>query len=339
MNISDLFNPYSYAMQLRRALYKKGTARSERVSVPVISIGNLSMGGTGKTPVTLALAKYCIETLHKKTAVVLRGYKRKSTGYLLVSDGQKILQNVSQSGDEAQIYAVELLQAIVICDEEKTDGARNAIALGAEVILLDDGFQHLSLQRDLNILLINSDEGIPAVFPFGKGREGYSAASDADIIIYTNSENKNIAAGTQGKPVVTARTVLKSVSLYPSNEITGSLPQFFSGKRILVLSGIANPGRFEKSVAEYSASTIPYPLKDHAEYDRAVLEKIISKAKAERCDAIAATTKDAVKILGLYQEMQKKDASAPPLMICHAEIEFISGREILFTKINDLFKS
>ena len=190
MNFTDLINPYSYAMKLRRLLYRKGILKSERVSVPVISIGNLSMGGTGKTPITLALARYCIETLNRKTAIVLRGYKRKSSGFLIVSNGKEILEDVTKSGDEAQLYAQELPEAIVICDEDRVRAARNAVKLGAEVILLDDGFQHLRLKRDLNILLINSDEGIPPVVPFGKGRETASALNNADFILVTNS-NEN----------------------------------------------------------------------------------------------------------------------------------------------------
>src|SRR4051812_40501951 len=98
----DLINPYAYTMQLRRFLYRKNILRSVRVSIPVISVGNLSTGGTGKTPVTLYLAKYCREILGKKTAVVLRGYKRKSSGFVLVSDGSSIIENVHRSGDEAQ---------------------------------------------------------------------------------------------------------------------------------------------------------------------------------------------------------------------------------------------
>lgn len=340
MNVIDLFNPYAYAMKLRRVLYRKGILKSVKVSAPVISIGNFSMGGTGKTPVTLHIALYCIETLHKKTAIVLRGYKRKTSGYLLVSNGKNILVNVDQSGDEAQLYAHELSEAIVICDEDRVRGAENAIALGAEVILLDDGFQHLHLKRDLNIVLINSEEGLPPILPFGKGREPDSAIGDADLIIQTNFEkNKHPSLRFEEKPVIQAATILSSVNLYSGDNEVDALPEVLNGENILALSGIAHPERFERSLASIAASIIPYRLPDHAEYDVAVLEKITSKAIVEKCNFIATTTKDAVKMLELFRVMQRKDPSLPPIAVVHSDIQFIYGEERLFDRINNLFKS
>ena len=337
MNVIDYFNPYAYAMKLRRLLYRKGIIKSVKVSVPVISIGNLSMGGTGKTPFTLYIARYCIETLEKKTAIILRGYKRKSTGYLLVSDGKNILESVDESGDEAQLYAHELSEAIVICDEDRVRGAQKAIALGAEVILLDDGFQHLRLKRDLNILLINSDEGIPAVLPIGKGREPDTATRDADIIIQTNFEkNKYSPLQCEEKSVLQAQTILSSIHLYSGDDEIDALPEILIGEKVIALSGIANPERFERSLALIASSVISYRLPDHAEYDRTMLEKIISKAKAEKCGFIATTTKDAVKMLAPYRVMQKNDPSLPPLAIVQSEVQFIHGEEILLSRIKNL---
>jgi len=331
MNISDLVNPYSYIMQLRRLLYKKGIIKSESVSIPVISIGNLSMGGTGKTPITLYLAKYCITPLGKKTAIVLRGYKRNSSGYLLVSNAEHILENVERSGDEAQLYAQGLPGAIVICDEDRVRGAKKAVALGAEIILLDDGFQHLRLKRDLNILLINSDEGIPSVLPFGKGREPASAIGDADIIIGTGSEEMQRGICT--------RSIIGLIGLYKSDgSYTESSVEIFQGKKILALSGIAHPERFLKSFGPNTQSLVSYSLQDHVDYNLELLGKIIVKAKSENCEMIATTTKDAVKMLNLYRAMQQKDASIPPLAIVHSEIKFTAGKELLFSKIDDLFK-
>ncbi len=326
-------------MKLRRILYRIGVLKSEKIIVPIISIGNLSMGGTGKTPVTLHIADHCIETLKKRTAIVLRGYKRKSLGYLLVSDGTRIIEDVLRSGDEAQLYAKELPDAIVICDEDRVRGARMAVALGAEVILLDDGFQHQRLKRDLNILLINSEEGIPPTLPFGKGRENSSAIKDADIIIQTNFDEKiHPALEFSQKPVVFSRTVLSSVNLYSGDEEIDALPEILNGEKILVLSGIAHPERFERSLAEFATLIISYRLDDHSEYDLVTLEKVAAKAKLEKCTMIATTTKDAVKMLENYIALQQKDNSLPPIAVIHSSIEFIGGDKLLFSKINNLFK-
>ncbi len=340
MNLTDLLNPYAYAMRLRRTLYRRGILKSEHVSVPVISIGNLSMGGTGKTPMTLSIARYCSECLNKKPAIILRGYKRRSTGYLLVSDSNTILETVQRSGDEAQLYARALPRSIVVCDEDRIRGANNAIALGAEVILLDDGYQHLRLKRDLNILLINSDEGVPPLFPFSKGRESASAIDEADIIIQTNySENAPHFFHTDNKRLLLTRTLFSRVNLYSEDEEIDALPEILNGARILVLSGIANPERFERPFAEITSTAIPYRLHDHAEYDTAILKKIVAKAKKEKCEFIATTTKDAAKMLYSYIIMQQQDASLPNLAVVHMEIEFIQGEEILKSRISDLFRT
>lgn len=340
MYLIDLLNPFAYAMKLRRWLYRKGKIKSVKVSVPVISIGNLSMGGTGKTPLTLYVGRYCIETLQKKTAIVLRGYKRKTSGYLLVSDGKNIIENVDKSGDEAQLYTREIPEAIVICDEDRVRGAQNAILLGAEIIILDDGYQHLRLKRDLNILLINSEEGIPAVLPLGSGRESFSAAADADVLIQTNfEEHKHTPLKFEEKLVAQIQTILSRVNLYSGDDEVDALPEILSGEKVLAFSGIAHPERFERSLATVAASVIPYRLRDHAEYDIEVLEKIASKATAEKCNFIATTTKDAVKMLDSYRAMQRKDPSLLPLAVVYSDLQFIRGEEILLRRIKDLIRT
>jgi tetraacyldisaccharide 4'-kinase len=338
MNFTDLINPYSYAMKLRRLLYQKGILKSERISVPVISIGNLSMGGTGKTPVTLALARYCIEALNKKTAIVLRGYKRKSSGFLIVSNGKEILEDVTKSGDEGQLYAQELPEAIVICDEDRVRGARNAVKLGAEVILLDDGFQHLRLKRDLNILLISALEGIPPVVPFGKGRETASAMNNADFILVTNSyENSTKSWG--GSTVYT-KMIFSHIDIYSPSGRSSEGMQVLAGKQVLALSGIGHPENFERSLVKFVGTLIPYRLHDHAKYDTLTIEKILLRSKETECDYIVTTTKDAVKLLETYKGiLSKLGDSFLNLGVIHAEIEFLNGKEILFNKIDDLFKT
>jgi tetraacyldisaccharide 4'-kinase len=296
------------------------------------------MGGTGKTPITLSLAKYCSETLAKRTAIILRGYKRKSKGYLLVSNGYQILESVEGSGDEAQLYAQELQGTIVICDEDRVRGAESAMQLGAEIILLDDGFQHIRLQRDLNILLINAEVDIPAVLPFGKGRESNSAIEDADIVILTNYNN-NRNSFTTDKPVVHTQTALTKITVYFDKKEFDISPETFSKKRILALSGIAHPEIFERSLSLVSSTVTSCRREDHAEYNPAVLEKVIIMAKKNECEYIATTTKDAVKLLSLYKTLQQKDISLPPLAVIHSSVKFMHGEEILFNKINNLFKN
>src|ERR1051325_2696603 len=116
-SIFDYLNPYAYVMRLRRHMYERGTFKSYHPGIPVISIGNLAVGGTGKSPMVLKVAKYIGER-GKRVAIVSRGYGRKSKGFVLVRDGSQILAKVQQSGDEAQMLAQELTGAIVIVDED-----------------------------------------------------------------------------------------------------------------------------------------------------------------------------------------------------------------------------
>src|ERR1035437_9285714 len=141
--IFDYLNPYAYAMRLRRRLYERGMLRSSHPGVPVISVGNLSLGGTGKSPMVLAIAHYIMSQRGKRVAIVSRGYKRRSKGFVLVSDARRVLAKVEDSGDEAQMFAQMLPGAIVIVCEGRARGAEQATRLGADAIVLDDGFQHL----------------------------------------------------------------------------------------------------------------------------------------------------------------------------------------------------
>ena len=338
MNFFDLLNPYAYVMSIRRSLYERGILKSFRVGIPVISVGNLSMGGTGKTPLVLAIANYCVNTLGKKTAIVLRGYRRKSKGYLLVSDGKVIRESTEHSGDEAMLYAIEEQKLIVICDEDRVHGAMKAETLGAEVILLDDGFQHMRLKRDFNILIINSREGAPTVLPFGKGRETGSAMRDSDIIVMTNYTGFGALPGIT-KPLILTQTSITNIDLYTTDKPTKQSPEILRSERILVVSGIANPERFEKSVASFTKSAIPCRFPDHMDYDLTTVLKVVALASEEKCTMIVTTTKDAVKLLPMYNDLRSKDNSLPPLAVINSDIVFIKGEEVFFERINSVFKS
>lgn len=290
MTIVDILNPYAWVMTLRRILYHKGSLPSSKVSVPVISIGNITTGGSGKSPITHQIAEYLRDSLGKKPAIVMRGYKRKSKGFLLVSDGRQILANVIESGDEAQSFARELGGVIVVCDENRSSGAKKAIAQGADVILLDDGYQHMALKRDLNILLIDkhSDQH---VIPFGKNREDLTSSVDAGIIIRTD-ENEITIPHKKDALIVRAKLTASYIT-FP--DLSKRSPDYLKGKRVLALSSIANPERFHNLISSFDADIIPYALEDHAEYTTTIIADVLKHAKSDDCDVIITTAKDIVK--------------------------------------------
>ncbi|MEI8133888.1 MAG: tetraacyldisaccharide 4'-kinase [bacterium] len=337
MNFADYFNPYAYAIQLRRMLYRQNALSSTRIGIPVISIGNLTVGGTGKTPLTLLIANHCNKVLNKEVGVVLRGYKRKTSGLLVVSDGRRILEDVNASGDEAQLYTQELPNSIVVCDEDRIRGAKKAQELGAEIILLDDGFQHQRLKRDLNIVVIDASKPIPNVLPFGKGRESQSALRDADIVVLTNKTDASPQLIDFQKTTIAANQQIDSIQVYSGGTTIELLPTELKEKKVLILSGIGNPLHFEKSVQYYSPESVPYRLVDHVHYDFALLEKIYEFANANHCELILTTTKDAVKLLVLVK-INTSTKKLLPIGVVHSSIHLADPEGQLFSRIKTLFR-
>jgi tetraacyldisaccharide 4'-kinase len=299
--MAEYKNPYGLAMQMRRALYRSGVIKATKVSVPVISVGNLTVGGTGKTPITKLVVQFFRDQCNKQVAIVMRGYKRSTKGLLVVSDGVTTFADTNASGDEAQLYAQELANVIVICDEDRTRGAQKAIELGASIIVLDDGYQHIAIARDINILLIAANEPKGPLIPVGRFRETSAASQDADIILITGSENDDYAEAESKiatfplKPnVIIRRAIQHAVSLttLDNKEIELSL---LKGKKVLAVSAIAKPERFHASVEAAGAEVLPFVLPDHSPYDDRICADILAMAVKTSCDFIVQTSKDAVK--------------------------------------------
>lgn len=327
MTIVDILNPYAWVMTLRRILYHKRSLPSTKVSVPVVSIGNITTGGSGKSPVTKLVAEYLRDSLGKKPAIVMRGYKRKSKGFLLVSDGRQILADINASGDEAQSFARELGGVIVVCDEDRVRGAKKAIANGADVVLLDDGFQHMAVNRDLNILLIDKHSH-QHVIPFGKNREDITSSSDGDIIIRTD-ENELPIPHKKDALIVQAKLTASHITFFDSSKRS---PDYLKGKRVLALSSIANPERFHDLISSFDADIVPYVLEDHAEYTATIIADVLHRAKSDDCDLIITTTKDIVKAKSHFENAEA-DIMVGVLHISYTlshEAEFWNRIESLF---------
>ena len=181
-------NPYLWAVRFREFLYLKGFKKRCHFPPKVVSVGNLSLGGTGKTPTTLEIAKFLTERGFK-VSVVLRGYKRKKRGTLLVSDGEKLFYNPLQVGDEAFLIAY-LLKIPVAVAERRCEGIKLVWEkFKVDFVLLDDGFQHLAAHRDLDIVLLTPRELKERVLPFGRLREPLSTLKRrGDYCLLTKTE-------------------------------------------------------------------------------------------------------------------------------------------------------
>ena len=182
---------YSLAVKLRLFAFKKGLKKSTKVGAYVVSIGNITTGGTGKTPVCVAIANYFSENKNKKTAILSRGYggKLANSQVNTISDGENIFFSAHMSGDEPYWLAYNAQKTAVLTCKNRIEAANVAInEQKAEVLILDDGFQHLKLQRDFNIMLIdgNLKFGNGRLLPQGPLREPISEISRADCILIMN---------------------------------------------------------------------------------------------------------------------------------------------------------
>ena len=296
---------YGRALEARARLYRSGGFASERAGCPVVSVGNLTFGGTGKTPFVEFLARR-FRFEGKRPAILSRGYGRRSTGVVIVSRGSGPLVGPEEGGDEPVAIARRLTGVPVVAAERRTEGARAAIDLGADVLLLDDGYQHLALARDVNLLLLDSSDpfGGGRLPPAGRLREPLSALSRADAVVFTRGnrgeppEEAREALGhwNPGVPVFTAR--MRSAGLWDDggSPVTASR---LAARRFVAVCGIANPAAFATSLAELDLSPEElFEFRDHHRYGRRDLERIRRAADRTGSAWILTTEKDAVKLEG-----------------------------------------
>jgi tetraacyldisaccharide 4'-kinase len=214
--------PWALAAGLRNRAYDRGWLPVHRAELPVVCVGNLAVGGTGKTPLVAALAAELaagrrpeplagVEALAGPPAILSRGYGRRSRGWRLVSEGRGPLLSVEEAGDEPLLLARLCPGVLVAVCEDRVLGARRLAELGAGLVLLDDGFQHRRLARDLDLLVwaCGSDPAREALLPFGRLREDPAGALRAGAICYSHAEGAATVDGgstADGSPAEGADT-------------------------------------------------------------------------------------------------------------------------------------
>lgn len=299
---------YGCVMRFRRRLYKNHTLPQYKLPVPVISVGNITLGGTGKTPITMAIADILMKN-GKKVAVVSRGYKGKAgKGPVLVSDGMKILTNVSTSGDEAMMIASKVSGLMVVVGSDRKAGGELAIQHGAEVIILDDGFQHLKLHRDIDIICISAREpfGNNKIFPGGDLREPLDALYDATAMIITNMDCldkegcqgliKTLNQFTPYAPFV-SRTVIDKITLLDGSLLDNKM---IEAKSVVAFCGIGHPESFFNTLLKSGLNvTGKRAFPDHHHYRQRDLSALYEATKTQGAHALVTTAKDAIKLHGL----------------------------------------
>ncbi len=321
---------YELGVRARAALYERGLLEARRLKAPVISVGNLTVGGAGKTPCAAFLARFlCGEGCD--VAILSRGYKRESRGRVEVSDGREILRGPDESGDEPYLLARSCPGARVIVDHDRyAAGKWLEERASVSVFILDDGYQHLRLARDLNLLLVDASEppDRAKMVPFGRLREPPSAMRRADAVIVTRSDrpfDRRALEDAIGRFARTGTPVFyayhKMTDLIRLDGAGAVNPTEFARKRVAAVSGVARPDRF---VADLEALGMEIALRrdfdDHHRYARRELSEIVKRAGETGAEAIITTEKDAVNMPAGFAA-----ASAPPFFA--ARIEFACENE------------
>jgi len=294
--------PYGGVVRARSLFYSLGLLKPRTLPCPVISIGNITVGGTGKTPLVMALAKGLMER-GIFVAILSRGYKGKRISEPIVSDGKTIFLSPEESGDEPFLMAKTCQGIPVLVGKDRFTNGRIAFQrFGVKGLLLDDGYQHLPLHRNINILLVDSHIGFGdhTLLPRGILREPLSHLRRADLFLLTKVENPQTVQPLEKKlhEIHPSSQVFHShyepVSLVGPKDEEEKLDSL-KGRKILALSGVANPVYFSSMLRKCGAEIIRETIfPDHHPYTPEDLSSIEEKGKGADC--IVTTEKDMVKL-------------------------------------------
>lgn len=297
---------YRELVRLRPLLYREKFFHTIQVKSRVISIGNLTVGGTGKTPFAMRVAELLRNSGHS-VAILCGGYKRESAeAIVLVSDGKKRLVDAAVSGDEAQLFARSLNDVPVVVGSPKWKGALWIEAnLLSDWIVLDDGFQHLKLFRDRNILLLDAGRPVEEsrMVPLGRLREPIEAMQRADIVVMVGGPEKPDLEFFKKKfkpfcPEAEWFAARRQFAGISTADDTKWIPNDqWRGKKLVAFCGIARPEQFFRDLNERPielAATVVFP--DHTRYRRRELRRIIRRAVETQAEGMITTTKDAAKL-------------------------------------------
>ncbi len=275
---------YGAGVRARLALYGAGLLPSKKVDgIRVVSIGNLTVGGTGKTPVAVMLA-----SMLEKPAIVSRGYGRASAEPVqLVSDGKGAIAPYPDAADEALVCAAALPRVPVICAPRRVDGIRAVRdAFGAKTAILDDAFSHLAAARDKNILLVDALDpfGGEKMLPAGRLREPLSSARRADAVLITRANmadeqavariRRRLAGLLRPDTPVFECTIAAESVITPAGE-TAAAEKILRGAAVTLASGIARPAQFEETVKRFGATVMRHHIfADHHRFTDAELAAV-----------------------------------------------------------------
>ncbi len=346
---------YSFAVRLRNFLYSKGLIKAHKVDAIVFCIGNITVGGTGKTPLVVWLCNLIAHNY--KYAILTRGYKATQNSKL----------KTKNCIDEPAMLAESCPEAEVIVNPDRVAGATEAIdKYAAKVLVMDDGFQHRRLARDLNIIAIDATQpfGYGKLLPAGLLREPVSSLQRADAVVMTRcdqvtetqiskleqilravnpdiviakSTHAAVSVNYQDVSVIPAKAEIQkdSKKMGSCSRRNDNVEQL-KDKKIFAFCGIGNPDAFLNTIknigAELTGSTI---FDDHCHYTEACLTEIAERAKELGADLILTTQKDWTKVISKLESCNWASQSYPPFSYLAIQIKFMAGEDKLTALIKD----
>lgn len=317
---------YMFIIKIRNLFFDKSVFKSEKVNAKIISVGSITVGGSGKTPLVIYVTKL-LKQLEYKVGVLSRGYGRRSSGYRLVSKGDKILISVEECGDEIFHTSLECKVPAAV-SENRVKGAKRLIAdAGVNTIVLDDAFQHRWIKRDIDFVIIDqsfiNDKNFFShnLLPTGNLREGFDALQRPDAIIinrkFFNKEdiNPEILKYFAGKKVFTA--YYKAFCFVDiMRKIEYNLDEF-KGQESLVISGIANPQSFLSVLDKAHVNTDNRIIfRDHKKYTLKEVKRIRKEFYTTNSHSVVTTEKDAVKLSKFSREFDDIDMFYLKINLC-----------------------
>lgn len=339
--LAGLARGYAWGWRIREALYRHGILPVYRLPVPVICVGNLTTGGTGKTPLVMLLARW-FQARGWRVGVISRGYRaRPPLPVTVVSEGQGPLVSPREAGDEAYLLACRLPGVVVLIGRDRYRVGLSALMQYApQVLILDDGFQHLALARDLNLLLLDASRPLEeeALLPAGHLREPLEGIRRADALVLTRWEQvrapqrwelflERVAPG-----VPRFRIRYRPVGLW--QPVTGEIrdPARLRGQPVVALCGIARPEAFRRTLEDLGARMVAmeaYP--DHHSFRPEEVEAF-SRLLGQHPQALGVTTeKDWVRLQGRWPR-------EVPLWVLRIEVEGEPGEGFLTWVVRHLEK-
>jgi len=322
--------PFAAAAGLRRWLYRRGVLASRRAPVPVISVGNITVGGTGKTPLVEYLARGLIER-DRKPGIVSRGYKACP----------------GSSGDEASMLRGDLgADVAVVEDPVRHRGCLRAVEeFAADVIVLDDGFQHLALERDVDIVTVDATNafGFGRLLPAGCLREPPRELRRADCVVVTRTDLVPAAdiTGLRGRLVEIAPDVLVVESTYAPRQLVGRDGEAreasdLDGARVAAFCGIGNPYAFGMTLRRQGAEVVlARRFADHHDFTRDEILSVFEEARSRSADMVVTTQKDMTRITPALMD----GVDGPPLFVLRARFRVRSGEKELWGLIGRALKA